>query len=587
VQNVTPIPLRNPNYRANRTEPLMFSPVDPHILYYAANFLFKTTDGGNSWQTISKDLTRKNPGIPQSVATLYNKAVEKARGVIYSLAPSFKSTNTLWAGTDDGLIWSTRDGGKNWSDITPKELTGWSKVTQISASHFDEQTAYASVSRFRIDDTRPYIYRTHDGGKNWTLITSGLPDFGPVDTVREDPVRKGLLFAGTENAVWVSFDDGDHWQSLQLNLPHTSMRDLWIHDNDLIVATHGRGFWILDDVAPLREASAAVANSVHLFAPALAYRVQRDTNTDTPLPPDEPAAANPLDGALIDYYLPAPANKVTIEVLDAQNRMVRSFSNTDKPDVTEEELHKQLIPLYWVRSFSHLSTDAGMHRWLWRLHYPAPASARHEYPIAAIPHDTPRLPLGPNALPGTYTIRLTVDGKSLTAPLTVKMDPRVKTSLSGLQKKFQAETRLASVMTQTNQGLSDGASIRAQLHRLNASASTEVKNAVADFEKKLTQMLGAPGGFFAPPSSEATVSRVNAEAATLYQQVWQVDAEPTSSQDAAISATEVASNDVLKRWNDFRNNDLPGLNQLLRTAQIPEVQAEADFRRDEPESDEE
>jgi hypothetical protein len=565
----------------------MFSPVDPHVLYYATNVLFKTTDGGNSWETISKDLTRDNPGVPPSAGTLYNKAVEKQRGVIYSLAPSFKSVNTLWAGTDDGLIWMTRDGGKNWSDITPTELTAWSKVTQISPSHFDEQTAYASVSRFRINDTHPYIYRTHDGGKNWTLITSGLPDFGPVDTVREDPVRKGVLFAGTENAVWVSFDDGDHWQSLQLNLPHTSMRDLWIHDNDLIVATHGRGFWILDDIAPLREATAALANSVHLFAPAVAYRLQRDTNTDTPIPPDEPAAANPPDGALIDYYLPSAANKITIEILDAQKQVVRTFSNADTSDITEQELEKQLIPLYWVRGFKHLSSEAGMHRWLWRLHYTAPGSARHEYPIAAIPHDTPRLPLGPNALPGTYAVRLTVDGKSFSAPLTVKMDPRVKTSTAGLQKKFQAETRLSSLMTQTNEALSEGASIRAQLEKLNASATPEVKNAVAELDKKLTQVLGAPAGFFAPPSTEATLSRVNAEAGTLYQQIWQVDTEPTSSQEVALSASERASSDVLKRWKDFRDNDLPGLNRLLRAAQIPEVRAEADFHRDEPESDEE
>jgi hypothetical protein len=396
-----------------------------------------------------------------------------------------------------------------------------------------------------------------------------------------------LLFAGTENAVWVSFDDGDHWQSLQLNLPHTSMRDLWIHENDLIVATHGRGFWILDDIAPLREASTPLANSVHLFAPALTYRVQRDTNTDTPLPPDEPAAANPPDGALIDYYLPTAANKVTLDILDAQNHVVRTFSNTDKPDITDEELQKQLIPLYWVRSFRQLSTAAGMHRWLWRLRYAAPSSARHEYPIAAIPRDTPRLPLGPTALPGTYTVRLTVDGKSLTAPLTVKMDPRVKTSLAGLQKKFQAETRLASVMTQTNQALSEGASIRAQLDKLNASASNDVKNAVTEFDKKLVQVLGARGGFSAPPATEVTLSRVNSDAGTLYQEVWQVDAEPTAAQDAALSATEHASIDVMKRWNDFRENDLPGLNRLLRAAQIQEVHAEADFHHDEPESDEE
>ena len=587
VQNVTPIPLRDPKYRANRTEPLMFSPVDPHILYYAANVLFKTTDGGDSWQIISKDLSRENPGPPPSVGTLYNKAVEKQRGVIYALAPSFKAVDTLWAGTDDGLIWNTHEGGKSWSDITPKELTPWSKVTQISASHFDEQTAYASVSRFRINDMHPYIYRTHDGGKSWTVITSGLPDFGPVDTVREDPVRKGLLFAGTENAVWVSFDDGDHWQSLQLNLPHTSMRDLWIHENDLIVATHGRGFWIIDDISPLREASAAIANSAHLFPPGAAYRIQRDTNTDTPLPPDEPIAANPPDGALIDYYLPSAAGKVTLEILDAQDHPVRTFASTDKPDITHEELQKQLIPLYWVRPFQSLSTEPGMHRWLWRLHYATPGSSRHEYPIAAMPHDTPRLPLGPNALPGNYVVRLTVDGKSMTAPLTVKMDPRVKTSPAGLKKKFEAETLLASLMTRTNQAMTQGASIRAQLDKLNASANSDVKNAVAEFEKKLNALLGASGGFFAPPSPEPTLSRVNGEASTLYQQIWQVDAEPTSAQSNAISATDHASDEVLQRWESFRNNDLPVLNRLLREAKIPEVHAETDFHEPETDVDEE
>ena len=501
--------------------------------------LFKTTDGGNSWQTISPDLTRENPGVPASVGTLVPKGADKQRGVIYALAPSFKTVDALWAGTDDGQLWITRDGGKNWADITPKELTAWSKVTQISASHFDEQTAYASVSRFRINDVHPYIYRTHDGGKTWKLITAGLPDFGPVDTVREDPVRKGLLFAGTENAVWVSFDDGDHWQSLQLNLPHTSMRDLWIHENDLIVATHGRSFWILDDIAPLREACGRrSANAVHLFTPAPAYRVQRDTYTDTPLPPDEPAAANPPDGAILDYYLPAAASAVTLEILDAQGHLVRRFSSTDKPDITEEELQKQLIPLYWVREPRQLSTDAGMHRWVWDLHYPAPASTRHDYPIAAIPHDTPRLPLGPTVLPGTYTVRLTVDGKTSSAPLTDQDGPTRQNFRGGpAERNSQAETRLASIMTESAQALLQGGSIRAQLEKLSAQANARTKDAIEAFEKKLTALLGAPGGFFAPPSPEVTLSRLNGQAGTLYQQVWQVDAEPTSSQMEALAAT--------------------------------------------------
>jgi photosystem II stability/assembly factor-like uncharacterized protein len=587
VQNITPIPLRNPKYRANRTEPLMFSPVDPHTLYYAANVLFKTTDGGNSWQTISNDLTRQNPGAPASVGSLMNKGADKQRGVIYALAPSFKNISTLWAGTDDGLLWITHDAGKNWSDITPKELTPWSKVTQISASHFDEQTAYASVSRFRINDMHPYIYRTHDGGKNWTLITAGLPDFGPVDTVREDPVRKGLLFAGTENAVWVSFDDGDHWQSLQLNLPHTSMRDLWIHEDDLIVATHGRGFWILDDIAPLREASANAATSAQLFTPAPAYRVQRDTNSDTPLPPDEPAAPNPPDGAMIDYYLPATATNLTVEILDGQNHLVRRYSNTDKPDITEDDLQKQLIPLYWVRSPRHLSTDAGMHRWIWDLHYPAPTSTRHDYPIAAIPHDTPRYPLGPTVLAGTYTVRLTVDGKTSTGSLTVKMDPRVKTPAAGLQKKFQAEMSLASMTTRLSEAVIQGGSIRTQLEKLSSQPNSPAKEAVAEFQKKLTALLGAPGGFFSPPSPEPTLTRVSGEASTLYQQIWQSDAEPTSAQMEALGAADRSSSDLLKRWNEFKGADLPALNRQLRASQVPEVELQKDIDHDETELDEE
>ena len=574
VQDVTPIPLRTPKYRANRTEPLMFSPVDPHVLYYATNVLFKTTNGGNSWETISKDLTRENPGTPASAGTLMNKGMEKQRGVIYALAPSFKELNTLWAGTDDGLIWITHDGGKNWNDITPKELTPWSKVTQITASHFDEQTAYASVSRFRINDMHPYIYRTRDGGKTWTLITNGLPDFGPVDTVREDHGLMHLLFAGTENSVYFSLDDGDHWNSLQLNLPHTAVRDLWIHDDDLIAATHGRGFWILDNMSPLRQAQAGRAPFPFLFSGAEpAYRVQRNTNTDTPLPPDEPMAPNPPDGAMIDYYLPAATSSVTIEIRDEKMQLVRKFSNTDKPEITEEELQKQLIPLYWVRPQRHLSAEPGMHRWVWDLHYPAPLSLRHEYPIAAVPHDTPRGPVGPTVLPGTYGIYFTVDGKTMVNYQVVRMDPRVKATPEALQKKFQAEMRLASLMTPTTQALLQANSIRAQLEKLS-QPNDATKNAVAEFQKKLATLVGAPGGFLAAPSPEPTLSRINGEASTVYQQIWSVDAEPTSAQMEALQATERSSAELLKRWTDLKNTAVPELNRALRQSQAPEVHIE-------------
>jgi photosystem II stability/assembly factor-like uncharacterized protein len=588
VQNVTPIPVRSEKYRTDRTEPTMFSPIDPHTLYYASNILFKTTDGGNSWQTISGDLTRENPAVPESVGKLAPKNAEKKRGVIYALAPSFKNINTLWAGTDDGLIWLTRDGGKQWKQITPPELTPWSKVTQISASHFDDNTAYASVSRFRINDERPYIYRTHDGGRSWTLITAGLPEIGPVDAVREDSERKGLLFAGSENAVWVSFDDGDHWQSLQLNLPHTSMRDLWIHENDLIVATHGRGFWILDDIAPLREVAALANSQTHLFTPALAYRVQRDTNTDTPLPPDEPMAENPPDGAIIDYYLPSAASApVSLEILDAQGKLVRKYSSDDKPEVTEAELKKQLIPLYWIKPFRALSADPGMHRWIWDLHYPAPRATRHEYPIAAVPGDTPRYPLGPTALPGSYTARLTVNGKSYTASFVVKMDPRVHASTAALEKKFDQEMQLSSWLTETSKAVQQADSLKEPVDKLLQQTQGTVHDSVEAFQKKLASLTGAPGGFLAPAPTEITLTGVNGQISTIYGQIWQADAEPTVAQMQIGATLDRDTTDALHRWNELKTSDLSTLNGSLRRANIPELKIESDPQTDETGMDEE
>ena len=575
VQNVSPIPVKDAQYRTDRTEPTCFSPVDPHILYYGSNILFKTTDGGNSWQSISPDLTRPDPGAPPSIGAMLEKdpAVAKQRGVIYSLAPSFKTVNTLWAGTDDGWIWITRDGGKNWTNISPSELTPWSKVTQLEASHFDEQTAYASVSRFRIDDLHPYIYRTHNGGKTWQLIVNGLPD-GPVDTVREDPVRKGLLFAGTENSVWVSFDDGDHWQSLQLNLPHTSMRDLWIHNDDLILATHGRSFWILDDLTPLRQITPATTSDAFLFTPEAATRVRRSTYTDTPFPPDEPMAENPPDGAVIDYFLPQPSTEpVAIEILDAQGKLVRRYSSTDKPEPTQEDFEKQPIPLYWIRMPKTLSAGAGMHRWVWDLHYPRPTSAKYQYPISAVPHDTPRVPQGPRALPGDYTVRLTVGARSFTAPLQLRLDPRVKTPPAGLQQMFSLQTRLATLLTPTSEAVLVTRSLEEQLEELSGKATGAAADAIEKFEPKLKAVAGdataAPAA--AQTATPVSLKTVQAAASTLYAEVDRADAAPTLAQLNATAAAERDASALLKSWETLKTTDLPALNTALRTAGLEEL----------------
>jgi photosystem II stability/assembly factor-like uncharacterized protein len=543
VQHITPSPLRDPKYRTDRTSPLIFSPVAPHVLFYAANYVFKTLDGGQTWQSISGDLTRDKNGIPASLGTMAAKDAnaEKQRGTIYSLAPSFKSVNTLWAGTDEGLIWVTKDGGAHWKDVTPPELTSWSKVTQLEAGHFDDQTAYASVSRFRVDDLKPRLYRTHDGGKTWQSIVNGLPDDSPVNTVREDPVRKGLLFAGTENAVWVSFDDGDHWQSLQLNLPHTSMRDLWIKDADLIVATHGRSFWILDDITPLRQLNAkALTEAAFLVKPARATRVRANTNTDTPLPPEEPLADNPPDGAVIDYHLKETAAVVKLEILDAAGKVVRRFSSDDQPF----SLKNLAVPDYWPERPQTLSRESGMHRWVWDLHYTGPETERHTYPIAAVPHHTPRLPQGPMALPGVYTVKLTVGTQSYAAPLTVRMDPRVKANLLPL---FNAQVKLVNLISET--------------HEDGRVAAKVVSQNPPDVQKSRDALTA--------------LTRVNGQMLALYNDLAAVDALPTAAQAAAVTKLAADATTALARWDAIRKA-LPSTINLIPDKEENEDDAEDD-----------
>lgn len=576
TENVSPIPLRSGEYRVDRTQPLIFSPVDPHILYYAANVLFKTADGGRHWQIISPDLTREHPGVPASLGAMARSDPQAGqhRGVIYAIGPSFHDVNTIWVGTDDGLIWVTHDGGQHWENVTPPELTPWSKVTQIVASHFDDATAYASVSRFRVDDLHPYIYRTHDGGRTWQRITTGLPDNAPVNVVREDPVRRGLLFAGTENAVWVSFDDGEHWHSLQLNLPHTSIRDLWIHGDDLIVATHGRSFWVLDDLSPLRQISQELeAAEWWLFQPAKAYRVRRDTNTDTPLPPEEPAGKNPPDGAIIDYYLAHDAKgPVTLEIFDAAGQLVRRYSSQDQPALSAADLAKLTIPPYWVRLERVLPATAGMHRWVWDLRYPRPAALRREFPIAAVPQDTPLEPLGPLALPGRYTVRLSVDGHTVTRTLTVEMDPRVRLSQADLEAQFAAEFALAQMMDQSFHAIQSVRGLRTALQKL--SGPPAVRTAASQLLAQLDALEGRPGAPVGPAVGPDSLTRVHVEATQLYELVDAADAAPTAAQEQAAGLLKTRLGALLAQWEAVRTQKLAALNQLLQANHLSPVRVE-------------
>ena len=574
VQDVTPIPVRDPAYRSDRTEPILFSPLDPHDLFYAANVLFETKDYGRTWTTISPDLTREHSGQPASLKPLTEKDQARRRGAIYAFAASFKSPNTLWAGTDDGLVWTTRDHGKNWKNITPPSLTPWSKITQISASHFDDNTAYVSVSRMRIDDMKPYIFRTRDNGATWESIAAGLPYGSPVDTVREDPIRKGLLFAGTETSVWVSFDAGDHWQALQYNLPHTSMRDLLIKDNDLIVATHGRSFWVLDDISPLRQLADLKADAPFLFKPGNAYRVRRSANPDTPLPIDEPAGENPPDGAVIDYALPpGTTGPVTLEILDSTGKVVRKYASTDAPEATMAELSKQLIPLYWLRMPKTLPDTPGMHRWVWDLHYTTPTATSYQYPISAVPHETPRTPQGPLALPGTYTVRLTVGGKALSAPFTIKIDPRVHATPADLQSLFEQQIKLAAMVSKSASASLEVHSAQEQLGALSKKVGPPLKDAVEKLDKELDDLLNGqkkPGGGEQSPG----LDDVAGGSAGLYEQVGMADAAPTAAQ---VKATEHASEElteVLKHWQHSKESSIPALNHQLEAAHLPPLNLE-------------
>ncbi len=554
VQNVSPKPVRTPDFRQLRTEPVLFSPADPRTLYFAGNTLWRTRDGGHSWQQISPDLSRKSWDVPASVGKYREQPTAKPtqRGVIYAVAPSPLDVNRIWAGTDDGRIHVTTDGGQHWTDVTPPELTPWQKVSIMDAGHFDAQTAYAAINTLRLDDLRPHIYRTHDGGKTWTHITTGIPDNENINVVREDPKRKGLLFAGSERAVYISFDDGDHWQSLRLNMPASSVRDVIIKDDDLVAATHGRGFWILDDITPLRQLDSTIADAdAFLFRPQVAYRVRWNTNTDTPLPPDVPAGENPPDGAIINYVLKsAAAGAVTLEFLDASGKLVRRYSSSDRDEPVDPQLP---IPSYWLRPPQRLSTAAGMHRFVWDLHYPPAPGVKPTYPISAVYRNTPPAPTSPWVLPGQYTVRLTVNGRSYTQPLTIKMDPRVKTPAADLQQQFTLSMQLYESVAALSTALDEVRAARAQLReaRQGEGASASSTNAL---DPKLEALAGREGGRPGPPGTAQpdTLNSVRTSLLTLMGDLQEADVAPTTQAVAAVAERRDASAAILARWRELK-----------------------------------
>jgi len=562
VQNIMPEAVRSGKYRWLRTAPVIFSPVDKKTLYFAGNVLFKTTTGGASWEIISPDLSRDKWDIPENVGIYRtpDMSTMPRRGVIYTVAPSYKDINTIWAGTDDGLIHITRDGGKTWQNVTPPAIRSWEKVSLIDAGRFDANTAYAAINTFRLDDLRPHIYRTHDGGRTWKEIVKGLPNGGIVNAVREDPVRKGLLFAGTEQAVYFSLDDGENWQPLRLNMPATSIRDLVIKDDDLVVGTHGRSFWILDDVTPLRQIDPArmAANSI-LFAPQRATRVKRSVHTDTPFPPEEPAGENPPDGAIINYYLSGRSSSpITLEIIDAAGRLVRKFSSDDKPLAVD--MTRVNPPDYWVRPFQPLKNEPGMQRFVWDLTYPNPPAERYDLPISAVYHDTPFVPQGPYVLPGRYTVRLTVDGRSFTQPLIVRMDPRVTTSAAGLQQQFDLSMEAYNGIIASTQMMTEVNRANEEIRKNLAAASgnAERSKSLETLQQKVRELTGGPRSVpgsvaQSTPVDQMPLGRLAASFTSMLDLLQEVDATPTTQAVRDIGAVRAALARAQGNWSALRS----------------------------------
>jgi photosystem II stability/assembly factor-like uncharacterized protein len=517
-------------WREEWTQPMAFG--RDRALYTANQSVFRTRDGGKHWQRISGDLTRPHPGVPANLdepAAHDVAAPGEARGVVYALAPSPLSANVLWAGTDDGLVQLTRDGGRTWRAVTPPGITPWSHVDAIDASHFDAQTAYVAVDRHRLDDDRPYVYVTHDGGRRWRAATNGIAPDDFVYVVREDPKRRGLLYAGTEHGVYVSFDDGAAWRSLRLNMPVVSVHDLIVKDDDLAVATHGRSFWILDDVEPLRELAAGATNGLRLFAPRDAMRLRPYNDEAEASPPETPLGENPPYGALIDYAVPpGMTGPLQLSIADANGRSVlRTWSSTDTPDTTDP--NSVPYPAYWITPPVRVSSEPGMHRLAWDFHAAGSATGRRR-----------RGGAGPLVPPGRYTVALIGGGRTVQQTLTIRRDPRIRATDADLRAQYALARE-----------------IDAQLARIQAAVkqSDEARKKPGADVAQIDALAGAPPSndprnSVGTPATTFTTLRWYAGALSdLYDSVESADAAPTPDQRTTWTTLRSSAERTLQRWN--------------------------------------
>jgi hypothetical protein len=534
VRNVDPTLAYPGNYRRTWTLPLTWAKRE-HALFFANQRIWKTTNGGETWLPISPDLTRTAPGVPPTLDPVTSKDSPEQgprRGVVYDIGPSPVKDGLIWAGTDDGLIWRSEDGGGHWQNVTPGALTPWSKVGTIEPSHFDASTAYAAIDRHRLEDQQPHILRTRDGGRSWQEIDNGLPS-GPgpnsVNIVREDPVKRGLLFAGTERGLFVSFDDGDSWQPLQSGLPATSVRDITIHDDDLVIATHGRGFYVMDDIVPLRALAALPSGATRLFPLAPAIRVNEPDFTGTPMPKDEPMAPNPPLGAYIDYNLQtAPRGPVVVRILDSAGRVVNSFSSSDP--VKPLDLSKLDVAPEWAVSPVRPQATQGEHRFVWNLRYAPPEAFKDDKGFSGV-----------WAPPGRYTVELDVDGQVLRQPLEIRPDPRISVAQAGFDAQFALARQLEATRARAHSILKAAAALK---ERAAASKDGRAKAIAAEIDA----LVGTPPAV--EGSSDAgTLLGVSDRLDTLAAAVESADGAPTADALRGAATLTSALAAIEQRWN--------------------------------------